>query len=333
MNMIKRTKCYVIVKLCIALSCVILAAAYPGNQTVEFTIAVFFLLDVLFFVLLFRGCYLYYKSLLQTVDKKNWNEFFLSHGKSKFEELDRIIKAYAAYLDQKHSAALLQNQAQISALQNQINPHFLYNTLDSIRGQAILEGSERIAKIVEALSAFFRYNISQKSNMVTLQDELNNIWNYFAIQEYRFKDKFKLQIDVDESDEDIYKYFIPKLTIQPIVENAIYHGLETKASGGEVTIHIVRTIKKILIRVSDNGKGMAFETLKKLNHKIQSGCITSEGNSTGTGIALVNVDRRIKLIYGQDYGITVYSTENVGTDVEIALPIMTKEPQKDLNLI
>lgn len=333
MNITKRTKYYVAVKLCIALSCVIFVSAFPDNRAVEFIIAVLFLLDVLIFVLLFHGCYYYYKSLLQAAGNKNWDGFFSSNKKNDFKETDRIIKAYTAYLDQKHSAALLQDQAQISALQNQINPHFLYNTLDSIRGQAILEGSERIAKIVEALSAFFRYNISQKSNMVTLEDELNNIWNYFAIQEYRFKDKFKLQIDVDESDEDIYKYFIPKLTIQPIVENAIYHGLETKASGGEVTIHIVRTIKKILIRVSDNGKGMKFEILKKLNQKIQSGCIASEGSSTGTGIALVNVDRRIKLIYGQDYGITVYSTENVGTDVEIALPIKTKEPKKDLNLI
>ena len=130
-----------------------------------------------------------------------------------------------AEIEKDYESKVLSKQMQYQALQSQINPHFLYNTLDSIRGEALMAGNENIASMTERLSRFFRYCISNKGNIATIRDEINNILDYFYIQEYRFGDKFHLEIEVDE---ECYSYKIPQMTLQPIVENAIFHGLERK---------------------------------------------------------------------------------------------------------
>ena len=124
-----------------------------------------------------------------------------------------------------------QKETEILALQNQINPHFLYNVLDSIRGQAIVEGVSEIAEMTEALSKLFRYSISNSDAVVYLGNEIKNLRTYFTIQQYRFNNRFELIIENDADDEAIMQYRIPKMTIQPIVENAIYHGLEMNWAG------------------------------------------------------------------------------------------------------
>ncbi len=217
---------------------------------------------------------------------------------------------------------VLTKQMQYQALQSQINPHFLYNTLDSIRGEALMEGNASIAAMTERLSRFFRYCISNKGNIATIRDEINNISDYFYIQEYRFGDKFHLKTEVAE---ECYNYKIPQMTLQPIVENAIFHGLERKKDGGTVSIQIFETEKNIKILVSDNGVGMDEEVLQQINKRLRSSAeftlrAYEEGKSKKTGIALKNVNDRIRLHYGSDYGITVHSTKYLGTDVEILIP-------------
>ena len=125
---------------------------------------------------------------------------------------------------------MLVKQAELNALQNQINPHFLYNTLECIRGKAMVQGAEQIANMTEALSAFFRYSISIQENLVTLEQELQNTKNYFLIQKYRFGNRFHLRIFLVEESE-AGEYLMPKMTLQPIVENAIFHGLEKSEIG------------------------------------------------------------------------------------------------------
>ena len=222
----------------------------------------------------------------------------------------------------KNSAEVFDKQAELTALQSQINPHFLYNTLESVRGQALIDGNTEIAKMMEALSAFFRYSISRKGSLVTLRDELNNIQNYMMIQRYRFNNRFSLEIFIDEEDEEAYDYKIPKLIIQPVVENAIFHGLEERLEGGKVTIEVIVTEKNLIITVSDNGKGVDGRTLAELNERIHSG-YTEQKNGrqlTNTGIGLPNIHKRIQLLFGEEYGLSIYSTLNQGADVEITIP-------------
>lgn len=278
------------------------------------------------------------------------------------EALRQVVLARGEAFEREHSQILLDKQAQISALQSQINPHLLYNTLESIRGQALSEGSREIAAMAEALGAFFRYNISQKGLVVTLREELANVRNYVVIQKYRFDDQFDFEL-IEDGGEEAMGCYIPKLTIQPIIENAMYHGLEPKGEKGRVTVRVVATDYRLIITVSDDGTGMDAESLERLRGRIahahdvgvsgsagqndadSTGSLrgnavdslrsdAAAGEATrsgkGSGIALVNVDRRLKLIFGPEYGLQVFSTPGLGTDVEISMPILHVKPRLEV---
>ena len=226
-------------------------------------------------------------------------------------------------LNSTQTVNLNKRQAQYLALQNQINPHFLYNTLDGIRSEALIAGLDSIADMTEALATFFRYTISNMENLVTVEQELDNCRNYFMIQQYRFGDRLGLKIDIEE---DCNAYLLPKLTLQPILENSIIHGTEMKIGKGQTTIEISCTDLRLLIEVKDDGVGMDEETLERLNRRLDSGVENIE-RSQG-GIALINVNNRIRLLFGQEYGVHVYSLKNVGTKVMLSLPAITEDPAK-----
>ena len=239
-------------------------------------------------------------------------------------EIKALVDRYLSRKTRKNSAEIFDKQTELTALQSQINPHFLYNTLESIRGQALMDDNREIAGMVEALSSFFRYSISRKGKLVTLREELANINNYMLIQCYRFNNRFSLEVLIDEEDEEAYDFLIPKLIIQPVVENAIYHGLEEKLEGGRVTIEVIVTDKTLILTISDNGSGIEGAALAKLNQWIHSPSmrVEEEGGQKqhNTGIALPNIHKRIQLLFGEEYGVNVYSTVGQGTDVEITIP-------------
>ena len=217
---------------------------------------------------------------------------------------------------------ILMKQANIMSLQSQINPHFLYNALECIRGQALIDGSEAVADMTHALSHFFRYSISSKSNVVTLANELENVRNYITIQKHRFRDRFVIAYEMD--DPELNNALLPKLTLQPIVENAIIHGFSDIVSGGEITVRVERLDGNVSVKVSDNGKGMPAEVLERLNSAFRKDHMSvselQHGYDKGTGVGMANVDRRIKLYFGVDYGLTINSCAGVGTDVEVFFP-------------
>lgn len=226
---------------------------------------------------------------------------------------------------EQHSAQMMDSQSHISTLQNQINPHFLYNTLECIRSEALLQDCGSIAEMSHALAAFFRYSISRRENIVTVEDELRNIHNYFFIQQFRFENRFSLEIR-DEEDGTVLDCLIPKMTMQPVVENCIFHGLEPKAGEGRVTITLDRTETLLRIVISDDGVGMSRQTLEKMRRSMEEPATgQASGSSHGNGIAMHNVNQRIRLIYGAEYGVQIYSTEQAGTDVEILLPLVWKK--------
>ena len=241
---------------------------------------------------------------------------------------ERLLEQARAVMNPSQLFKLNKRQAQYLALQNQINPHFLYNTLESIRSEALIAQLDSVADMTEALASFFRYTISKVENLVSVEEELQNCQTYFRIQRYRFGERLKLSIEYDPDDqEEIFRCRLPKLTMQPILENSIIHGTELKIGTSQLTIHLERTQRRLLIRVSDNGIGMDAETLARVNGRLGRGGLSAvghEGEQRG-GVALVNVDDRIRLLFGSEYGLHVFSIQGSGTDVEITLPAITSD--------
>jgi sensor histidine kinase YesM len=237
-----------------------------------------------------------------------------------YSDLNIMIEKLRDLLLREYNANMMKKQAELVALQSQINPHFLYNTLESIRGQAISHGMEDIEIMTKALSDLFRYSITKKGNLVTLEEELQNVSNYLLIQQYRFSNKFLI---VNKVDADTLSYRIPKLLIQPIVENAIHHGLETKIGQGTVTIIAFRPENRLVVNIQDDGMGIEHERLVEMNDILVKVKAQQEDTGSGLKIGLINANERIKLNFGNEYGLRLYSSKDIGTRVEIVLPLVS----------
>lgn len=222
---------------------------------------------------------------------------------------------------ENENMSLIRKRVELSMLQNQINPHFLYNTLESIRSKAVIDKQDEIAFMTENLSRFFRYCISHKENLVKIEEELNHIRSYFYIQKYRFEDRFEMKIEVEN--ESIAEYYIPRLTIQPLVENAMLHGLEKVKRKGMIHITLKAAQDRLILIISDNGAGMNSARLKELNDRMKQ-TMYEAGQMGGrhSSIALANVNTRIKLTFGEEYGIHYRSVDGMGTDAYVTIPII-----------
>lgn len=239
---------------------------------------------------------------------------------SIFNDLDALLANMQQLITRESNAQLMKKQAELDALQSQINPHFLYNTLDCIRGQAIRYGLSDIEVMTRALSKLFRYSISNHSTMVTLEEELANVDSYLLIQQMRFNNKFIKKTSIDD---DALPCKIPKLIIQPIIENAIHHGLETKLGQGTLTIRAYITEQRLIVNISDDGSGISQSQLEKINACLESNTPIENEEAHKQSVGLINVNSRIKLSFGNYYGLNVYSTKDIGTDVQINLPLIT----------
>lgn len=222
-------------------------------------------------------------------------------------------------------AKMLETQSEIAALQSQINPHFLYNTLETIRGKALLHDATEIADMIEVLARLFRYNISRNKESATLSDELENARNCISIYNYRFRNRFHLVEELDDIDAIKSKLILPVLTLQPIVENAIHHGLEKKLGEGRIVMRSFQTQSKFIIQIEDDGVGMDEATVAEIRNRLMSGegaDTTRNKDQKSSGIALLNVHKRLQLFFGKDYGLNIVSSKNIGTLVELAVPII-----------
>ena len=228
--------------------------------------------------------------------------------------------------------------AYIQNLQNQMNPHFLYNILENIRSESLLNGLESVANMAELLGDFYRYTISQEDNFVSLKEELDNAEVYFQIQRFRFSKKLELKVKVQE---DLLSLKVPRILLQPIVENSIVHGLEGRESGGKVEISISRSNQHVYIQVSDDGIGIEEEKLRQINEDLrnirrgfQGGVVGKRDmGKAGMGVSLLNIQERIHLLYGREYGLYLQSLENAGTDVCVVLPRELSVKQEEKSFI
>lgn len=254
--------------------------------------------------------------------KKNESTFVRKPFFNVYTELMSLIDDNATKADREYSLAMLKKQAEIKALQNQINPHFLYNTLDCIRGMAIEQGADNIEEMTRALSGMFRYSISRKGKTKALmEEELANVNNYLRIQQYRFRNKINITETIDPAAK---KCCVPKLLIQPIVENAVFYGLEPKTGERNLNIEAYCTGEKLIVKVEDNGVGMSFDKLRTINDAMCSG-VSMGDNGRGTQLGIVNVNERLRLLYGEEFGLRIFSCPKVGTTIEMVLPIIIEE--------
>lgn len=214
-------------------------------------------------------------------------------------------------------------KSEFDTLQSQINPHFLYNTLDIIVWMIENEQKQEAVKVVTSLARFFRISLSKGKSIITVRDELEHVRNYLTIQQMRFKNKFVYTI---EAGEDVMDLVSLKLMLQPLVENAIYHGMEFMDGDGEICVEVRREDDELWFWISDNGLGMTAEQAAGLldeKHHVSS--------KRGSGIGVKNVNERIKLYFGEAYGLQIQSEPDEGTHVSIHLParIYTETVQKE----
>ncbi|WP_170885478.1 sensor histidine kinase [Bacillus alkalicellulosilyticus] len=207
--------------------------------------------------------------------------------------------------------------AELRTLQAQINPHFLYNTLDTIIWMAEAKKGTDVIAITKALSNFFRISLSKGRDVITIGQEIEHIKNYLVIQKTRYRDIFEVTFSINE---ELTNYMILKLTLQPLVENAIYHGLKNKRTKGQ--LHIECDLSKeghISIKIIDTGIGMTEEQLTTIRNHLYQGYPLEH---TKGGFGMYNVQERIRLYYGEPYGLSIESSYGIGTNVELTIPTM-----------
>ncbi|MEG0689047.1 MAG: histidine kinase, partial [Hungatella sp.] len=233
----------------------------------------------------------------------------IQHLGSSIKHMARQIQVLMNDIVTEHES---KRKSEFDTLQSQINPHFLYNTLDIIVWMIENERQSEAVKAVTALARFFRISLSKGKSIIPVRDELEHVRNYLMIQEMRYKNKFTYTI---EAQEEVLELASLKLMLQPLVENAIYHGMEFMDGDGEIQIRASLCEGDLQFSIYDNGFGMTAEQV--------AGLLTETGHvpsGRGSGIGVNNVNKRIHLYFGEQYGLTILSEPDEGTTILIHLP-------------
>ena len=241
-----------------------------------------------------------------------------------FLSFNRLLEKLNLLLQSIKKIEAKKQEAELMALKSQINPHFLYNTLDSIRMIAILDDNHEIARATEALANMFRYNIKGQ-DIVDIKEEINQAMNYIDIQKIRYEEKFQVIFNIDES---LTHYKVIKLLIQPIIENAITHGIENKKGSGTLWFSVQRQEQEIVFTVKDDGVGMDPSKIAELYKSMVDKDIIYNKN-----LGLRNVNERLKLYFGEGYGLVIESKLGEGTCVSLKIPTIISEEKVIKNVI
>lgn len=229
---------------------------------------------------------------------------------------ERMVEQLNGLIEQNRQEQISLRSAELALLQAQINPHFLYNTLDTIIWLVETEKNEQAVEMVTSLSGYFRSSLSKGRNIITLREEEQHVRSYLQIQQVRYKDILEYRIDIDRELADCE---IPKLTLQPLVENALYHGIKLKRGLGTISVRGFSEEDTIFLVVSDSGAGMDASRLSEVQHAIQKG--------QRVGFGLSTVHERLQLFFGNDYGLSIDSVKGEGTTVCVKIPKQTERKQ------
>ena len=232
------------------------------------------------------------------------------------ESFNSMVKEIETLIDDIHKEQENAKDAELRLLQEQINPHFLYNTLDAIMWMTESGENQKAIQIIQELSSFFRISLSKGEREILIRNEREHVKSYLEIQRYRYQDILDYEIHFDE---DILDYHIQKLTLQPIVENALYHGIKNKRGKGLIEVYGMKDGDDIVFKIKDNGIGMKDDELDRLRKLISyDDDVIKESDQSGFGMA--NVEKRIEMLYGTKYGMSVESKYMTGTTVTVRIP-------------
>ena len=267
------------------------------------------------------------ENTVNALEKFSRGDFAVRLKENRCDEIGKLnrifnkaIKEINELMQKVTQSEILNKEMEFKTLQSQMNPHFLYNTLDTINWLAFKEKQTEICNLVAAISSLIRASISNKKSIITIEQELDYVKNYIYIQHIRYKDRFDIIYDIDES---LLKQAVPKLIIQPIVENAIIHGIENSKNKNLLYISVKRENECIIIIVKDTGIGMTDEKVSELLKEP----LNAEGDEqkAHTNLGLYAVHKRIQLMYGDLYGLTVQSQAGEGTTVTLHIPFTKKQ--------
>lgn len=267
------------------------------------------------------------ENTVNALEKFSRGDFAVRLKENRCDEIGKLnrifnkaIKEINELMQKVTQSEILNKEMEFKTLQSQMNPHFLYNTLDTINWLAFKEKQTEICNLVAAISSLIRASISNKKSIITIEQELDYVKNYIYIQHIRYKDRFDTIYDIDES---LLKQAVPKLIIQPIVENAIIHGIENSKNKNLLYISVKRENECIIIIVKDTGIGMTDEKVSELLKEP----LNAEGDEqkAHTNLGLYAVHKRIQLMYGDLYGLTVHSQAGEGTTVTLHIPFTKKQ--------
>jgi two-component system sensor histidine kinase YesM len=257
---------------------------------------------------------------MNKVEMGNLDTHIERYGKDELGRLafgfNRMVDRLKIFINDAYVAEIKQKQAELSALKSQIRPHYLYNTLEVIRMNAVYNDDEEVADMILALSNQLKYVIDYGEDWVSVQEELNHLEDYFYIIRVRYENRIELRLQIAE--EVRRDYPILKLSLQPIVENAIQHGIRPKGGKGSVLVSLEVAGSKLVVTIYDDGAGIGEDRLLELQQ------LLAESKAPSKNIGMKNVHDRIKTICGEDYGLTINSMEHVGTSVQLLLPILPK---------
>lgn len=230
--------------------------------------------------------------------------------------IERMVGHLKRQIDRNAEQEKQRRHTELALLQAQINPHFLYNTLDTIIW--LIESGEitEAVNMVGSLSNFFRFSLSRGQNVITLKEEQQHIRSYLEIQQMRYRDLMEYQIELPE---ELENFLLPKLTLQPLVENALYHGIKIRRRKGLIRVSGRMAENQLILEVTDDGCGMSPERLAEVRSSL------TEGRREGFGLRTVH--QRIQILFGPEYGLEVESTPDVGTTIFVKIPMQTNEQE------
>ena len=303
----------------------------PMNETFanssQIILFIFFVIFLAIILLIFANIFISSKiadpikaleKSVKELEEGSQNVDIVIGGSYEIQHLGKTIKSMVEQMHRLMDSIMieqeLKRQSELDALQAQINPHFLYNTLDSIVWMVENEKHKEAITMVTSLAGFFRISLSKGKNIISVKDELKHAENYITIQHMRFKDKFKFNINAEN---EVLNFATMKLVIQPLIENAVYHGMEFMDGDGEITVNAYKKDNELYIDIIDNGMGIPPEIVETLlTHE-------SKTKGKGSGVGLKNVQERIQIYFGKEYGLTILSEPDEGTLIRIHLPCIS----------
>lgn len=297
------------------------------EYVINLTVLYFLLLSLLIAAVISYNITKPISNLRENMKKAESGQFNIQVPVKTKDEIGELSKSFNSMINRinnliqtVYETKILKREAELNALQSQINPHFLYNTLQIIDILAENEGIDIICSICRSLSRMFRYSINRGKEVVPLSSELDHVKDYINIQKLRFKDRLGIVYDIEEG---IEQNKIIKLVLQPLVENALIHGVQKKKGKCIITIRARMINNVIKITVEDNGSGMDRKQLETLRRSINEEIIHAKLEGLDRkSIGIKNVNARIRLYFGEEYGVEIESEQNVGTKVTVTIPVV-----------